>query len=94
MSRILGKLDPHLFFVTMTLMGLGLVQVYSTSFMFASESLSDGLFFFKRQLLFTVISLVALIVVSIIPFRFYVKYSTLHNLSNRDQVDFITILRD
>lgn len=39
-----------------TLLGIGLVQVYSSSFIFASENYKDGLYFFKRQALFAGLS--------------------------------------
>tara|TARA_B100000749_G_scaffold279661_1_gene273156 strand:+ start:141095 stop:142192 length:1098 start_codon:yes stop_codon:yes gene_type:complete len=36
-------------------MGLGLVQVYSSSFVHATENLGDGLYLFKRQFLFSML---------------------------------------
>ena len=45
----------------LTLMGIGLVQVYSSSYIFAIETYGDGLFFFKKQLVYSFIGLMALI---------------------------------
>lgn len=45
------------------LLGLGLVQVYSSSFIFAIESFDDGLFFVKKQALFVVAAILVLFVV-------------------------------
>jgi len=42
------------------LVGLGLVQVYSSSYIFATEVYGDGLFFFRKQLLYAVLFIIAL----------------------------------
>lgn len=70
-------LTSSLFLVILMLYGIGLVQVYSSSYIFATESYGDGLFFFKRQLLFTVISLFALIATIHIPFEFIKRWAWL-----------------
>ena len=66
-------LSSSLFLAIITLMGIGLVQVYSSSFIFAIESYGDGLFFFKRQLLFSLISLGVLVGMVHLPFRYIEK---------------------
>jgi cell division protein FtsW len=48
-------LSSNLFLALITLVGLGLVQVYSSSYIFAYENYGDGLFFLKKQILFTLI---------------------------------------
>ncbi len=60
-------LSSSLFLSVFTLLGIGLVQVYSSSYIFAIESYSDGLFFFKKQVLFTFLSLVVLFVATQLP---------------------------
>src|SRR5690606_2614983 len=55
-------------------MGIGLVQVYSSSFIFAIESRGDGLYFFKRQLVFVILSASLLLLVAQIPFRWIEKW--------------------
>lgn len=67
-------LTSSLFLSLVTLFGIGLVQVYSSSFIFATESYSDGLYFFKRQLLFTLISIVVLVATTQIPFEWIRKF--------------------
>lgn len=57
-----------------TLLGVGLVQVYSSSFIFATESFGDGLYFFKRQMLFAALAFIILIVTAQIPIRWIEKY--------------------
>lgn len=51
------RLDRSLLLSAFSLMGIGLVLVYSASFIFATENYDDGLFFFKRQTLFVGIAL-------------------------------------
>ncbi len=67
-------LTSSLFLATIALLGIGLVQVYSSSFIFAIESYGDGLFFFKRQLFFALISFLVLIGTIHFPFRYIEKY--------------------
>lgn len=52
------------------LVGLGLVQVYSSSFLFAEERYGDGLFFFKKQLLFSLLSFAVFFVVARTPWKY------------------------
>lgn len=58
-------------------MGCGLVQVYSSSYIFATESYGNGLYFFNRQLLFSLISFCALIAASQMPIRWIEKWAWL-----------------
>lgn len=57
-----------------TLLGVGLVQVYSSSFIFATESFGDGLYFFKRQALFVGIAFFVLIATAQIPMKWIEKW--------------------
>lgn len=54
------KLDRGILLSVFFLVGLGLVQVYSSSYIFATEVHGDGLFFFRKQLLFAGLGLGAL----------------------------------
>jgi cell division protein FtsW len=72
-----SRLDKGILLTLFGLLGIGLVQVYSSSFIFAIESRGDGLFFFKRQMLFTVIALVVLFTVAAIPYRWIERYGFL-----------------
>lgn len=74
---MLRYLSSSLFLAIITLLGIGLVQVYSSSFIFAIESYGDGLFFFKRQLLFVVLAFAILVGTVHIPFRWIEKYGFL-----------------
>lgn len=70
-------LSSSLLLAILALLGIGLVQVYSSSYMFAIESYGDGLFFFKRQLIFAVIAVVVLFATIHIPFRLIEKWGWL-----------------
>lgn len=74
---MLRYLSSSLFLAIITLLGIGLVQVYSSSFIFATESYGDGLFFFKRQLAFALIAFIVLVGTIHIPFRLIEKYGWL-----------------
>lgn len=63
--------------VLIALMGWGLIQVYSSSFIFAQEKFGDGLYFFKRQVLFTVIGLVVMLAITYIPAKWLEKWGLL-----------------
>lgn len=68
------SLSSPLLLALLTLMGIGLVQVYSSSYIFATESFSDGLYFFKKQLIFAAISLFTLIFFSQISLKLVEKW--------------------
>ena len=52
------------------LSGLGLVQVYSSSFLFATEVYGNGLHFFNKQLLFTLVGWVLFFIFVAIPWKY------------------------
>ena len=71
---MLRYLSSSLFLSIIALLGIGLVQVYSSSFIFAIESYGDGLFFFKRQLIFALMAFAVLVGTIHIPFKYIEKY--------------------
>lgn len=62
-------LTSSLFLTLVALFGIGLMQVYSSSYIFATESYGDGLYFFKRQLMFTGLAGVGLLFCTQLPMR-------------------------
>ncbi len=58
----------------LTLMGVGIVSVYSSSFIFAIEEKADGLFFFKKQLLFCFIGIAVLLASAVIKLDLIKKF--------------------
>lgn len=67
-------ISSPLFLVLVLLMGIGLMQVYSSSYIFATESFSNGLFFFERQMLFVGLALAVMIGVSQVPLELFRKW--------------------
>lgn len=55
------KIDRGILLGVFFLIGLGLVQVYSSSYIFATEVYGDGLFFFRKQLLFAALGMLSLL---------------------------------
>lgn len=70
-------LTSSLFLSLVALFGIGLMQVYSSSYIFATESYGDGLYFFKRQFIFTLFAGVTLVVFTQLPMNFLKKWSWL-----------------
>ncbi len=69
------RFDRGILLVLFALFGIGLVQVYSSSYIFATEAHADGLFFIKRQLVFTFISVCALFIFAHIDMRAIMRFS-------------------
>lgn len=67
--------DHILLFVVVALMGIGLVMVYSASSVTSLAKMSDGLYFFKRQLIWVVIGLLSMIIFSNIDYRRLEKFA-------------------
>lgn len=63
------RLDKGITLAILFLIGLGLVQVYSSSYIFATEMYQDGLFFFRKQLIFAGAAVAILLVVAFLPWR-------------------------
>ena len=70
------RLDRGILLAVFFLVGLGLVQVYSSSYIFATEVHGDGLFFFRKQLLFTAIGIAAMFVACMIPWPWAQRMGT------------------
>jgi cell division protein FtsW len=73
----LSRLDRGLLLVIFALIGIGLVQVYSSSFIFAIESRGDALYFFKRQLVFSFIAVGVLLFTANVPFKWLERFGWL-----------------
>ena len=50
--------------------GLGLVQVYSSTYIFAQENFASGLYFFKKQFLFTFLGFAVFFAFAYIPWKY------------------------
>lgn len=67
--------DKSLIFVTIGLVIFGLIMVYSASNVVAMYKYNDSLYFFKRQLLFSIIGLILMFIVIKINVDWFYKYS-------------------
>ncbi|MBF0547200.1 MAG: putative lipid II flippase FtsW [Candidatus Riflebacteria bacterium] len=61
--------DNTLLFVVLAMMGFGLIMVYSASSITSMSFMDDSLYYFKRQLLFVGIGLIALFITSNFDYR-------------------------
>ncbi len=74
-EKIFSRVDSGLLYVVFALMGLGLVFVYSSSYIFASEKFGSGLYFFKKQFLFLFLGLLIIIITSFFSISLIKKFS-------------------
>lgn len=65
-----GSFDLPFFAATLALITIGLVMLFSASYPYALQNKGDSYYFFKRQLLFAVVGIIAMLVVSKLNFRF------------------------
>ena len=68
--------DYTLLFIVLFLLAFGLVMLYSTS-SYDGSLLGDPAFYLKRQLMSTILGLVAMIVVANIPYHFWERFAML-----------------
>lgn len=63
--------------ITLTLLGLGIIMVYSSSFIQAesAKSIQNGYYFFKKQAILMIFSILTMVVASRIPYQFWGKIS-------------------
>jgi cell division protein FtsW len=73
MASKLGRLqsDKTLIFITLILLLIGVVMIYSASAVLAGRQYSDSLFFIKRQILWALIGLSAMVVMSRVPYSLW-----------------------
>ncbi|MGD9006348.1 MAG: putative lipid II flippase FtsW [Desulfobacteraceae bacterium] len=63
--------DVHLLFAVLFLVGIGIVMVYSASSAVALKRYGSDFYFLKRQALFSLLGIIALVLCSHMPFRIY-----------------------
>lgn len=63
--------DVHLLFAVLFLVGIGIVMVYSASSAVALKRYGSDFYFLKKQALFSLLGIVALVVCSHVPYRVY-----------------------
>ncbi|MCQ2520611.1 MAG: putative lipid II flippase FtsW [Lachnospiraceae bacterium] len=76
-GRLTGFFDVQLLFITILLIGFGLVMVYSaSSYSAALGKEGDSFLFLKRQLISVGVGTFTMIFATIIPYKFYSKICT------------------
>ncbi|MDY6862836.1 MAG: putative lipid II flippase FtsW [Thermodesulfobacteriota bacterium] len=65
--------DKLMIFTVLSLVGLGIVLVYSSSYILALKRYNDGYFFFKKHVTFVLLSLLILMLFMRIRYQFYQK---------------------
>ncbi|MBN2899686.1 MAG: putative lipid II flippase FtsW [Clostridia bacterium] len=66
-----------LILVVLLLLVIGIMMVFSSSFYYSMWRWNDKFFFFKRNLIWAAIGFIAMLVTSVIPYRFYRKIAPL-----------------
>ena len=69
MSFFYSALNRKVLLLVLLLAGFGLVQVYSASYIFSIEKYNDGLFFFKKQVVFFILGLLALLFLAAVSWK-------------------------
>ncbi|MBQ9488400.1 MAG: cell division protein FtsW [Lachnospiraceae bacterium] len=85
-ERIKGKTEHHsdvsLWFALLFLLGFGLVMIYSASSYTAFSDYGDQMYYLKRQAVAVGLGLIAMLVVSRIPYHFWERFSVLGVLAS------------
>lgn len=68
-----GGIDLSIVVLVSALLGLGVVFVYSSSFIFATEQFKDGHYFFRRQVVFAGLGMGLMLMVAYFPWRWISK---------------------
>lgn len=74
-KQVVQYFDYSLLAIVIFLVCFGLVMLYSTSSYSAQIKFNDSMYYFKRQAVFSAISLIGMLVVSKIDYHWYVKIS-------------------
>lgn len=74
-KKIIRYFDYSLLAVLIFLICFGLVMLYSTSYYSAQLKFNDGMWFLKKQVKATIISLIGMWIVSLINYHWYAKYA-------------------
>ncbi|WP_040979949.1 stage V sporulation protein E [Oceanobacillus jeddahense] len=70
-----NKLDKVLFGIIVILLCIGMLMVYSSSYIWSEYKFNDSFYYLKRQLLFAGIGFVGMIIISYFPYYIWKKYA-------------------
>lgn len=65
--------DIYMFFVTIVLVFIGLMMVFSSSAVYSGENFGDNYYFIQKQLIFALVGFSGLFIAKNIPYRIYWK---------------------
>ncbi len=67
--------DFILFVIVLLLLTIGIVMVYSSSYVYAQVAFADGAHFLKKQLIWAVLGVIGMILMMNVDYRFYKKWA-------------------
>ena len=70
---IKGGIDLSFLFIILVLLALGIVMMFSASYALALDETGDGFYYFKRQLVFAIAGVVAMIFISFFDYHHFQK---------------------
>ena len=73
--RSKGKFDFFLLLVALSLVGIGIVMVYSTSAIIAGDRFGDPYYFLKRQVLYGGIGFVLMVIMMFVPYGILKRFA-------------------
>ena len=73
-EELLEKFGNYLKLVLGILVGVGIIMVYSASYMYSKEQFGSSLYFLWRQLFFAVVATGGAIVIAKTKYQFWYKY--------------------
>ena len=77
LPRVAGKIDSWLLVIVLSLLCIGLVMVYSASSFISARYYGDASYFFQKQMIWTLLGLVAMFVTMRIDYRMWRRFSLL-----------------
>lgn len=80
-NSTMASKEKNLLLILFLLITFGLIQVYSSSYIFAMDKYGDGLLFFKKQLFFVLVGLGVLFAMARVPEHWIIRYGWVFWLS-------------
>ena len=75
LPRVAGKIDSWLLVIVLSLLCVGLVMVYSASSFISAHYYGDASYFFQKQMIWTLLGLIAMFVAMRIDYRVWRRFS-------------------
>jgi len=75
LPRVAGKIDAWLLIIVLMLLCIGIVMVYSASAFQAARDLGDASYYFQRELMWTILGIVAMLLTLRVDYRQWRRFS-------------------